>query len=138
MRTFYFLIAILFNCILISQENKGDYKIIFDECGDFENLIVDYFSFQIDNNILQFSSDQVFKLQEIENENANANANANTSKERDPFFDSDIEMEINNINEKICEFDNFMENEFIELNGFSRIFLGILIIFYLFLMNFIR
>ncbi len=113
---------------LISKENKSQYKIIFDECGDFENLIVDYFSFQIDNNILQFASDQLFKLQEINN--TNINLIGNNSK------NGDIEMKKDNLNnnnhKEIYDFENFnfMENEFIELNGFTRNFLGNYIILF--------
>lgn len=94
---------------LIPKESLKDYKIIFDDCGDLENLIVDYFSFQIDNNILQFASDQLFKLQEI-NTNELNNLNSNNNNKENSLSESD--------------FDKFPENEFIELNGFTRNFLG--------------
>ena len=41
---------------LIPKSERNNFKLIFDECGNVDYLIQDYFSMNIDENILLFSS----------------------------------------------------------------------------------
>lgn len=95
---------------LIPESQRNNYKLIFDECGDIDYLIQDYFSMNIDENILHFSSDDLFILRE------RYKIFKESSKEVEMTKNENGEGEIN---KKLI-----VENEALEFNGFSRKFLG--------------
>lgn len=101
---------------LIPKVERKNFKLIFDECGDIDYLIQDYFSMNIDDNILNFSSDDLFILRERYKNFTEANNN-----------DDDVEMTTNNNENEREELNKklIVEYESLEFNGFSRKFLGI-------------
>jgi len=97
---------------LIPEAERKNFKLIFDECGDIDYLIQDYFSMNIDDNILNFSSDDLFILRERYKKFAEANC-------------GDQEMTIQENGREEINKNLIVECESIEYNGFSRKFLGI-------------
>jgi hypothetical protein len=97
---------------LIPENERKNFKLIFDECGDIDYLIQDYFSMNIDENILHSSSDDLFIIRESYKK----------------FCEGKKEVEMTNCVNGLEELNKklFVENETLEFNGFSRKFLGII------------
>lgn len=118
---------------LIPQEERNNYKLIFDECGDIDYIMQDYFSMNIDDNLLQYTSDNLFILREKYTSSENERITENENK---AFLKMDVEQTHNGLvhetEKKQTHIPSeergiLVENEFLEFNGFSRIFFGILI-----------
>ncbi len=97
---------------LIPENERKNYKLIFDECGDIEYLIQDYFSMNIDENVLQFTSDDLFILREKYKIFADTNVD-----------NKQVKIKENN-REEVYSKKLIVENEILEFNHFSRKFLG--------------